>query len=455
MIRMVRQAHHPEQRRRTRFAPSPTGSMHIGNLRTAFYAYALAKHDNGDFILRIEDTDKKRETPGGVEDIKDLLTVFGIKWDEYYIQSERLSLYKEAAEKMVKNGYAFYCQCDAKNAKKNGFSNELRDPCRDKGYVTGAIKLKVNDGEILKFKDFVLQEEISWDTKTVFEATLLKSDGYPTYHLASVVDDHEMNITHVLRGHDWLPSTPIHLLVYKYLGYNVPEIGHLTDILDPEGGKLSKRKGSTSVRGLLDEGYLPEALLNFVILCGWAPKNNQEIYSLSGFVKAFEINGFQKSNPVFNKEKLDWFNGYYIRQLSDEDLNSKFQNISSKFALLPQSSQLAITKLIKDRIKKINDVSEFAKFFWESPTVDMGLLGENHKEHLNAALSVIESLNDWNLETLNERLMEKVKENNFKTGDFFMTLRIAVTGTKFTPPINDSIIILGKNETLTRLRIIN
>ncbi len=426
---------------RTRFAPSPTGSMHIGNIRTAFYAYALAKHNNGNFILRIEDTDKKREASGGIEEIKSLLKIFKISWDEFYIQSERLELYNAAAKKLLAEGHAFYCQCEGKNAKTNGFSTNLRDECRSKGLTSGAIKLKVPENEIITFKDYVLKEDISWNTQVVFDATLLKSDGYPTYHLAVVVDDHDMEISHVLRGHDWLPSTPIHLLVYKYLDYKMPEIGHLTDILDPEGGKLSKRKGSTSTKGLLDEGYLPEAIFNFVILSGWAPKDNQEIFDISSFVEKFDPNGFQKSNPIFNKEKLDWFNGHYIRQKSDQELTALLKS----YAPVDASDDLIkqITPLIKDRIKKLSDVKTFAGFFFEKPKVDKNLLGNNYEAHLTKAIDALE--NDSNLE-------EVPKQNNFKTGDFFMDLRIAITGSKFTPPINESMIILGKQESISRLK---
>ncbi len=426
--------------------------MHIGNLRTAFYAYALAKHEGGDFILRVEDTDKKREVEGGVSDIKDLLTIFDIKWDEYYLQSERLDLYKKAAEKLVKDGYAFYCECEAKNAKKDGFSNELRDPCREKGLTSGAIKLKTPENEWITFKDYVLQKKVSWNTSVVGDATLLKTDGFPTYHLAVVVDDNDMKISHVLRGHDWMPSTPIHLLVYKYLGFDLPEIGHLTDIMDPEGGKLSKRKGSTSVRGLLSEGYLPEAIFNFVILLGWAPKDNRELFSLEEFVKTFDPTGFQKGNPVFNREKLDWFNGEYIRDLRDEDLNAKFQMANAKFAELAKEKQAAITKLLKDRTKKISDINELAKFFWEKPVVDKSLLGENYKEHLTNAIEVFENIKDWNLEKLGIFLLELCDRKKFHRGNFFMDLRVAITGMKFTPPINDSIIILGKEETINRIK---
>ncbi len=424
--------------------------MHIGNLRTAFYAYVLAKHSGGDFVLRIEDTDKKREVEGGVQDIKDLLTIFNVKWDEVYIQSERLLLYKIAAEKLVAGGYAFYCQCEAKNAKEDGFSNELRDPCREKGLVSGAIKLKVPEDEWITFKDLVIQKKVSWNTSVVGDATLLKTDGFPTYHLAVVVDDNDMEITHVLRGHDWMPSTPIHLLVYKYLGFNLPEIGHLTDIMDPEGGKLSKRKGSTSVRGLLAEGYLPEAIFNFVILLGWAPKDNRELFTLEDFVKYFDPAGFQKGNPVFNREKLDWFNGYYIREKPDKELLE---------LLLPyiQEGQdpeklEKIISLTKDRLKKLSDFKEYAGFFFTNPDINKSLFGDNYKEHIQAAISVIEPLANLELEELNQKLMDKIKEKEFKTGDFFMSLRIAITGAKFTPPINDSIIVLGKEETLSRLK---
>ena len=430
---------------RTRFAPSPTGSMHIGNLRTAFYAYALAKHNNGDFILRIEDTDKKRETKGGIDEIKSLLTIFGLKWDEYYVQSERLDLYKKAAERLVKDDFAFYCQCDAKNAKEDGFSKVLRDPCRDKKLATGAIKLKVPDSEGIGFTDFVINKKVSWSTNIVGDATLLKSDGFPTYHLAVVVDDHDMKVTHVLRGHDWMPSTPIHLLVYKFLGYKIPEIGHLTDIMDPDGGKLSKRKGSTSVQGLLDEGYLPEALFNFVILAGWAPKNNKELFTLEEFVKEFDPSGFQKSNPIFNREKLDWFNGQYIRKLPIDSLLEKLK-------LDKTAKNKDIVKLLQDRIEKLSDFNSLAKFFFDRPKVDTKLFGENYKEHLKNAIEVFEKIEDWNLENIGTFSLELCDRKKIPRGMFFMSLRIAITGMKFTPPINESIEILGKEETITRLK---
>lgn len=438
---------------RTRFAPSPTGFLHIGSLRTALYAYALAKHSNGDFILRIEDTDQKREVKGATEALQVTLKKFGLIWDEFYIQSERVEKYKKAAEKLVAEGHAFYCECKPKNAKEEGFSTELRDPCREKGLTSGAIKLKVPEDKTLAYFDFVHKKEISWNSDTVYDATLLKSDGFPTYHLAVAVDDLNMKITHILRGHDWLPSTPIHLLVFEYLGGKMPEIGHLSDILSATTGKkLSKRRDSVFAEQFLEDGYLPEALLNFIMLLGWAPKDNRELFTLSEFVKEFDINGFQEANPRFLIDKLDWFNGHYIRQKSDEHLCKMFENSNLEFKKLNENLKLKIVNLIKDRIKKISDFKELAKFFWEAPNVDKKLFGKDFKKHLETALDVIERTDNWNLDRLNEGLMAEVNANGFKTRDFFMDLRIAITGIKFTPPINDSIIILGKEETLSRIR---
>lgn len=439
---------------RTRFAPSPTGFLHIGGLRTALYAYLLAKHNKGDFILRIEDTDKKREVEGSKEALQVTLKKFGLIFDELYIQSERLELYKKMAEELVKAGYAFYCQCEAKNAKDDGYSNELRDKCRNMNHTSGAIKLKVPENEILSYYDFIHKKEISWNSDTVYDATLLKSDGYPTYHLAAMVDDIDMKITHIIRGHDWLPSTPIHLLVFKYLGDVKPEIGHPTDILSSETGKkLSKRRDSVFAEQFLDEGYLPEALLNFVLLLGWAPKDNRELYTLEEMVESFDIKGFQDANPKFFREKLDWFNGQYIRNLPLEDLNSKFQIPNSKFKELEETKQIAITKLLQDRIKKLSDLDTLAKFFWEKPEVDKSLFEEGYKEHLESAIEMFEKIDDWNLENIGIFSLELCDRKKFSKGNFFMSLRIAITGMKFTPPINDSIIILGREETLKRLKI--
>ncbi len=402
---------------RTRFAPSPTGFLHIGGLRSAVYPYALARHSGGQFILRIEDTDQKRQIKGAVESLQKTLRTFGISWDEQYIQSQRVKagVYQKAADQLVASGHAYLDE--------------------------GAVRIKIPQNQDISYHDYVLDKDISWESDILTDMVLLKSDGFPTYHLAVVVDDHAMGITHVLRGHDWLPSTPIHLLLYQFLGYDRPEIGHLTDIMDPEGGKLSKRKGSTSVEQLLANGYLPEAILNFVILLGWAPKDNRELFTLPEFVEHFDPKGFQKSNPVLNTAKLNWFNGHYIRQKSDSEL---LQLIKS---FLPQITP-AIIPLIKDRITTLADAKSLAGFFFIRPIPSH----PTDKSYLVAALEVLSTVS-WSKEAIETALSNLCAARGFPRGDFFMSLRLAICGSKITPPLTESMLILGKDETLARIKL--
>jgi glutamyl-tRNA synthetase len=450
---------------RTRFAPSPTGFMHIGGLRTALYSYAFARSQNGKFILRIEDTDRKRFIAGTTEKIFDLLKTFGLLWDEGpFIQSERVKerIYQKFADKLVADGHAYYCFCpieenDNEDDEKKDI--KLRDKCRDldpqtaieriKNGEKAAIRLKVPENEKVSYFDFVINKEISWESKFIDEAMLLKSDGFPTYHLAVVIDDALMKISHILRGHDWLPSTPVHLLLFKYLKFEIPQIGHLTDILDPEGGKLSKRKGSVSCEEFLAEGYLPEAILNFIMLLGWAPKDNRELFSLKEFVEYFSKGSLQIANPVFNRKKLDWFNGQYIRAKTDEEFLELIKPFVPKEA--DEDTLKKIVPLIKDRMTKLSEFSSFAGFFFEKPEIDKNLFVEDSTEHLIEAKRVLGVLDDWNIGRINEELQRLVAEKGWKTGDFFMNLRVAISGSKFTPPITDSMAILGKEKTLERL----
>jgi len=393
---------------RTRFAPSPTGYLHIGGLRTAAYAYALAKHDGGEFLLRIEDTDQKREVAGAREKLIETLKAFNLHWDgEPLIQSRRAAtdVYRQAAQKLVDSGHAYEDD--------------------------GAIRLKVPPNETVSFFDFIIQKKIEWQSDQIPDAVLLKSDGFPTYHLASIVDDHESGITHVIRSVEWLPSTPIHLLAYRYLGYELPAIGHPTAILDPEGGKLSKRKGTVSVEQFLAEGYLPEAILNFIILLGWAPKDNRELFTLEEFVQVFDISGFQKSNPLMNLQKLDWFNGQYIRKKSDTELIQLIK------PYLPDISP-DIVRLIKDRITTLAQAKDLANFFFARPAAPEGL----NSEFLTAAYQTVKE---------GDNLQEMAKAKGWPMGDFFMTLRLAICGQKITPPLTESMLILGKTEVLYRL----
>lgn len=461
---------------RTRFAPSPTGFLHIGGLRTALYEYAFAKSLGGKFILRVEDTDQNRFVPGATEKMTEILKVFGLNWDEGpeingpyapYVQSERnkTGLYKKYAEQLVADGHAYYCFCPAKSKEEIAEEHEekvinLRDQCRNltleeakkkiENGETAAIRLRVPDNEIISFTDFILKKEVSWNSDHVDEVMLLKSDGFPTYHLAVVVDDFIMKISHILRAHEWLPSTPVHLLLFKYLGFAIPEIGHMTDILDPDGGKLSKRKRSVSCEDFISQGYLPEAILNFIMLLGWAPKDNREIFTLKELVENFQEGAFQTSNAVFNQAKLDWFNGYYIRETED----AKLKALIFKFYEGKYSEDLIgkIIPIIKDRIVKFSDFSTLAGFFFERPSVDKALFKDlPYEEHLKAAIEVLSNLLGWTNEKIQESLTKLIEEKKWKIGDFYMSFRIALTGSRFTPPITQSAEILGKEETLQRI----
>ncbi len=461
---------------RTRFAPSPTGtpeSIHLGFVIRALWAYAYAKKNNGQFILRIEDTDKKRSRRDTEEAIYATLRKFNITWDEGpdvggpyepYRQSERLKLYQKAAKRLVEKGFAYYdfdAEIREKEEIKEAYQSKeklaklkVRPKARDmdakealKRVEAGepyVIRVKIPEEKKFEYKDWILKKKIKFFGKEVPDMILLKSDGFPTYHLAVVVDDVEMKISHVFRGQEWISSTPIHLFLHEALGHKVPEIGHFSVILDPKTRKKFSKRDMTAMFGVdtwLKQGYLPEAMLNYLMLLGWAPKDNQEFFTLDEFVQAFDQDGVQKANPVFDATKLDWFNGEYIRKLTDESLIAKINEFyGGKYDV---DVLKKVVPLIKDRIKKLAEFEPFAGFFFESPKVDVKLFGKDFKNHLEVAYGAIEKEQD---------LMEAVKENNFKTGDFFMSLRIAITGSKFTPPINDSILILGKTEVLKRLK---
>lgn len=444
------------RRVRTRFAPSPTGLMHIGNLRTALYAYTLAKHFDGDFILRIEDTDQKRQVTDSIPAIQRNLQTFGIHWDEYYLQSKRKEqgIYQRAAQKLLDEGHAFYCQCQGRDAKHQGYSEILRDPCRDKKLTSGAVKLYVPDGQTVEYTDFVHQKAISWSTDTVYDATLLKTDGFPTYHLAAMVDDIDMDISHIMRGHDWMPSTPIHLLVFQYLGGQQPEIGHLTDILSPAGGKLSKRRDSVFCESFIKQGYLPEALLNFIMLLGWAPKDNRELYTLADFVTYFDPAGFQKANPVFYPQKLDFFNQHYLQAKSD----TEFASLVTSF--LPDFSADEVTTLVpilKTRLTKLADAAPQTRFIKSPIDYDGQLLltkGTARELALDMLTQSSRLLSDlqFDFATLQEKLLSLIKSNDWNTGEFFMVFRVAIAGSQYTLPIVDCLPLLGQAETINRLK---
>ena len=328
----------------TRFPPSPTGYLHVGSLRTALYNYLFSKKNKGKFYLRIEDTDQKRKIEGAEENLKKILKEFNINWDnkKVMIQSERINIYKEYAEKLVASDNAYYCFCPKerlddlrKNQQQKNLppiydryclnlsKNEIEKNKIQKKFV---IRFKVKTNGITEIKDLV-REKVNFDNKILDDPIIIKSDGFPTYHLASVIDDHEMGITHIIRGEEWLPSVPKHIMLYKAFGWNIPEFAHLPLLLNPDRSKLSKRQGDVAVEDYLKKGYLKETLLNFVLLLGWNPGNEKEIFSLNEMIKEFSLEKVHKSGAIFNVQKLDWLNSEYIKKLNP----TEFKKLATPF----------------------------------------------------------------------------------------------------------------------------
>jgi len=460
---------------RVRFAPSPTGIPHIGNTRTALFDWLLARHSEGKFIVRIEDTDRKRFVPGSVEKILAILEFLGLNWDEGprvggpygpYFQSQRLEIYRQTAKELVKKGAAYYCFCSPERLKK------LREKQQKEGKIPRydrhcfslskkeieaklkngepyVIRLKMPEDKTFVWQD-VIQGEIKINSKDIDDQVLLKSDGYPTYHLAVVVDDHLMKISHVLRGVEWISSTPKHLALYEALGWQLPQFAHLPIILGPDKTKLSKRHGAKSILDYRDEGYLKEALINFMVYLGWSYKDNAQLLSLEELAKVFDWKKIQKQNCIFDIKKLDWFNGQYIRMKSDEELAELLKPFAPKNA--DKETLLKIIPLIKERVVKLSDFDQMAGFFFKQPKISPSLIMKDYKKYLKEALVVLQSIKVWSEHEISKELMKIIKDNNWKTGDFFMAFRVALTGHRQTPPINDSAVILGKKETLFRIK---
>ena len=461
---------------RVRFAPSPTGIPHIGNTRTALFNWLFARQNGGRFIVRFEDTDRKRYRPEAEEKILEILEFLGLNWDEGpkvggpygpYFQSQRLELYRQTAEELVQKGAAYYCFCSPqrlenlrKEQKERGqiprydrhclflSKKEIEEKKRAGRYV---IRLKMPDNKVFSWQDLI-QGEVRINSKEVDDQVLLKSDGFPTYHLAVVVDDHLMKISHVFRGVEWISSVPKHLALYEALGWDVPKMAHLPLILGPDRTKLSKRYGAKSVLDYRDEGYLKEALINFMAYLGWSYKDNAQLLSLEELRRVFNLKSVQKQNAIFDIKKLDWFNGQYIRMKSNEELVKLLKPFAPKEA--SEEILAKIIPLIKERIVKLSDFQSLAGFFFKRPKLTPSLFKDkNYKNYLGKAIEALQSIKVWNEPEITNALIALIEKNGWKTGDFFMALRIAITGSSFTPPINDSMAILGRKETLLRLKL--
>lgn len=479
---------------RTRMAPSPTGEYHVGHIATLLKNYAFAKKNGGKFILRIEDTDQERKVDGAVERIMHVIHSYGLDWDEGpdkggpfapYTQSERLPIYREYVERLVADKKAYYCFCSKERLDTMREEQLARKElpkydkhCRtltaetvsdnlNKG-MPYVIRLAVPENETISFNDLI-RGSIEIESNNIDDQVLLKSDGFPTYHLAVVVDDHLMEITHVLRGEEWISSTPKHVLLYRAFGWQAPIYGHIPVFLNPDGkGKMSKRKGTVAAQSFLENGYLPEAMLNFFMILGWAPKDQREILSLQEYISEFDPSAISAKSVVFDLQKLNWLNGVYIRKLDPTKLETMIREkyLPEEFPLekLPQ-----ILPLVVERLVTLKDFDSLTDFFYKPITVNKNDLLKkelvvgadgNQVERFNtelvqtqltATMGALENSSPWDLQSIESSLRGLQETNTWKKGQYFMMIRTAVTGRTATPPLFETIELIGKEQVLQRL----
>ncbi len=467
---------------RTRFAPSPTGFMHIGNLRTALYAYLFAKHNDGDFILRIEDTDQERYVEGAVDLIYSTLKKAGIEHDEGpdkdkgfgpYVQSERKPLYKEYAEKLVELGGAYYCFCSKERLDSLADENGVRKydkHCLHLSKEEVQKKLAAGEPYVIRqnippegqssYEDMVYGR-ITVDFEDLEDQILLKSDGMPTYNFANVVDDHLMGITHVIRGTEYLSSTPKYNLMYDAFGWERPQYMHLPPIMKDQTRKLSKRYGDANFEDFLKKGFLPEAIVNYIALLGWSPKNNTEKMTMQELIDSFNVEGINKSASIFDEVKMRWLNGQYIRELSDE----KFDELA--FPYFEQSKVKGLYdykklgRILKGRVETFGDIPEAVNFLAEYGEFDTKLF-ENKKSKsdestakicLEAALSVVNDIKEWNNDSLFEAFGGLCEGLGVKKNTMFWAIRVAISGRDVTPGgATELADVLGRKETEKRMK---
>ena len=465
---------------RTRFAPSPTGYMHIGNLRTALYEYLIAKSCGGDFLLRIEDTDQKRYVEGSTDIIYNTLKTVNMNWDEGpdiggkygpYVQSERKSIYKEYAEKLVELGGAHYCFCGAReeeNEEEDKVPTKFKDPCKNisleeaKARVAAGepytIRQTINKKGISHFHDEVYGDiEIDYDE--LDEGVLLKTDGLPTYNFANVVDDHLMEISHVVRGNEYISSTPKYNLIYETFGWTPPVYVHVPQVMKDAQHKLSKRNGDASFQDLVAKGYLPEAILNYIALLGWNPGTDKEIFSLEELKQCFTVERLNKSPAIFDIVKLTWMNGCYIRELSAEKFHELAMPYYEQHLTRKLNLQL-LSSVLQPRIETLKDIVSQTDFFENLPEYSLDLYvnkkmktdAEIAKKTLALSLDTLKTVDDWKNEVLFEQLKNLAVANELKNGQVLYPLRIALSGKETTSGgATEIAAILGKDETLNRI----
>ncbi len=471
---------------RTRFAPSPTGYMHIGNLRTALYAWLLARSsDEGTFILRIEDTDQERYVEGAVDLIYKTLADTGLVHDEGpdkdggcgpYIQSERRGMYKKYAEELVEKGAAYYCFCDKDRLeelraiqtaskvppKYDGHCSRLsKEEIQEKlaSGVPYVIRQKIPQEGTTSFHDEVFGD-ITVENSTLDDNILLKADGLPTYNFANVIDDHLMGITHVIRGSEYLSSTPKYNLLYEAFGWEIPKYIHCSPVMKDAQKKLSKREGDASYEDFINKGYLKDAIINYIALLGWSPGTEQEIFTLDELVAAFDVSGISKSPAIFDVNKLNWMNAEYIRKLTIEEFTEKAMPYY-KQAVKRDVDYNLLSALLHDRTEKFSDIPENIDFIDTLCDYDTELYvnkkmktnEEVSKDALEKILPVLEGLTDWTHDAIHDALFALIESLGVKNGVILFPLRVAVSGKKFTPGGGVEIAeLLGKEETIARIK---
>lgn len=473
---------------RTRFAPSPTGFMHVGNLRTALYEYLTARHEDGTFVLRIEDTDRERYVEGATQVIYDTMKLAGLDHDEGpdiggeygpYVQSERLDMYKPYAEQLVREGKAYRCFCTKERLealKENapegtGYDRHCRDLSEEEiqknldAGVPYVIRQKMPLTGSTSYHDLVYGD-ITFPNEDLDDQILLKTDGFPTYNFANVIDDHTMGITHVVRGSEYLSSTPKYNLLYDAFGWEIPTYIHLPLIMgksvDEEGNevisKLSKRHGSTGFMDLVNEGYLPEAIINYIALLGWAPKDTQEIFSLDELIKAFDINGISKSPAVFDYDKLSWVNQEHIKAMTDEEFLQHAKPYYDEAGVDPSCYEL-LAELLKPRIAKFTEITEKLSFIKNYGDFELELFEhkkskstlESSKQMLEQALPILAQV-QWDRDSITEAMKTLAEKLEVKNSVVMWPVRIAAAGVAVTPGgCAEVMILLGRDESLRRI----
>ena len=472
------------QEKRTRIAPSPTGIAHIGTAWQALFNLALARQSGGQFVIRIEDTDRKRFVPEAEALIYEGLAWLGIPYDEGgvkggpfepYHQSDRLDIYQEYAQKLIDNGWAYYCFATPEELEQMRKDQIARgelprydgrwrdaDPAEVKKRLDNGdkhvIRLKVPKGRVIGWHDLI-RGDVEFQSDLIDDQILMKSDGFPTYHLAVVIDDHLMQITHVLRGEEWISSTPKHLLLYEAFGWEPPEFAHMPLIRNTDKSKISKRKNDVSILSYREKGYLPEAVINFIALLGWSHPEGKEVFSLEEFLQVASLNRVQKTGPIFDVERLNWYNGYYIRKMVEEkglaELGRKLMAYGFVDFDFPMDVLEEVLALVYERMVTLADFAELTDFFWHEVEVDPKLLLKKAdatlvKMQLSLTKAFLETI-AWKTENIEQAIRGLCEQKEYKKSQYFMMLRVAITGKTATPPLFETMAVIGHDEVLARI----